>query len=296
MKVLVTGGSGFVGSFLVDALIASKVEVIIFDCHEPRWGKYHDVEFIHGDITNSLQVKKAIQGADMVVHLAGLLGTNELVSNVTRSVEINIGGSVNVCEACIKYGVKLIAISKPNCWINPYTITKIAMEGFVEMYRREMGLEAVIVKWFNVYAGRQLLFQDVGYKKAVPTWIVSALANEPIEIYGNGNQTMDLIYATDAVSAVLKIMTNWNECEGVIFEVGSGIETSANDLAKIIKEQTVNCSEIVHVPMRAGEWEDTKIVADIAKMQKHANWSPTVNLVNGIKQTIAWYKEYYKQF
>ncbi len=291
MKVVITGGSGFVGSFLVDKLVGLGHDVIIFDQVEPRWGSFVDARFVSGDIRNPIDVRNVVRGSHMVIHLAGLLGTNELVFNVSRAVEVNIGGSVNVMEACSEFNAKLIAISKPNCWINPYTITKIAMENFVEMYRKEFGLEAVIAKWFNVYAGRQPLFEESGYKKAVPTWIVSAIKGDPVVVYGSGMQTMDLIYVYDAISAIIAIMENFSQCEGKTFEIGSGVETVTDDLAKMIISLTESASEIQHIAMRPGEDEYTRIVADIEPLRALTLWKPCVALEEGMTHTISWYRE-----
>ncbi len=288
-NVLVTGGSGFIGSFLVDELVNRGYNVTILDLDEPKFGLYKQARFIKGSVTSEDDINRAVNNQEFVFHLAGLLGTHELVERAYEATMVNIGGSIRILDGCRKFGAKLISISKPNCWVNPYTITKIAVEGYVEMYRREFGVESAIVKWFNVYGGRQPLFEGKGYRKAVPTWIVNALGKHPLEIYGNGEQTMDLIYTADVIEATLTVVDHWGMAQGQTFEVGSGEEVSANRLAEIIKKQTKSDSGIVHVPMRPGETENTRIKADLERMAT-LGWMPSTSLDEGIRQTIEWYQ------
>lgn len=192
--MLITGGNGFIGSHLRAFFNADTY-----------------------DITNGLDVldydklEKAIKGQEIVLHLAGMLGTHELVDNVRKAAEVNILGTINVLEACAKHKVKVLIASKPNVWLNPYSITKKCVEDFVEMYRREHGLEAVITKWFNVYGPGQPLNEEIDYKKAVPTWIVDNAKGKPIVIYGDGKQTMDLVHTEDICSSVAAILNNWDK-------------------------------------------------------------------------------------
>jgi len=288
----VTGGSGFIGSFLVDELVRRGYNVTILDRDEPKFGLYAAARFIRGDVTLEADIDRAMSNQEFVFHLAGLLGTHELVEKAYEATMVNIGGSIRVLDGCRKFGTKLVCISKPNYWVNPYTITKIAVEGYVEMYRREFGVESVIVKWFNVYGGRQPLFEGKGYRKAVPTWIVNALSNQPIEVYGNGYQTMDLIHTDDTIEATLVIAENWSITQGETFEIGSGEEISANLLAQIIKEQTKSTSEIIHVQMRPGEVNNTRIKADLEKMVRLFNWKSKISMEDGISRTIEWYKQH----
>ena len=123
----------------------------------------------------------------------------------------------------------------------------------------------------------------------MPTWIVSALRGNPIQVYGNGEQTMDLIHAFDAVSAILAIMDNFSVCNGKIFEIGSGVETVANDLAELIKNFANSSSDIHHIPMRPGEDQYTRIVANIEPLCEVTSWKPNMALFDGIQDTIDWY-------
>ena len=127
----------------------------------------------------------------------------------------------------------------------------------------------------------------------IPTAIVNALRGEDIEIYGNGEQTMDLVHTIDTVEATLAVMDNWYRCEGSIFEIGVSEEITVNQASKDIISLTDSCSRIVHVPMRKGETDNTRIKANLTKINILADWSPRVSLRDGLIETIRWYKDRY---
>lgn len=289
-RILITGGSGFIGSHLVDELTKNRFDVTIFDLKKSKYAK---ARTIIGDILNKNEIEKASKDCDFIIHLAGMLGTHELVDNPIKATEINVIGTLNVLESCRKNNCKLIEISKPNCWVNTYTITKIAAESFTEMYRREHGVQTAIIKWFNVYGGRQPLLEEAGYKKLIPTAIVNALKNKDIEIYGNGKQTIDLIHTIDTSESTLSIIKNWKECEGKVFEIGSGKEISVNDTVKMIIKLTKSKSKVFHIPMRKGETNNTKIKANLKNISSAIKWKPRISLSQGLNQTIDWYAKYY---
>lgn len=291
MKILVTGGSGFIGSHLIDELQSRGHEVISYDL---RPSQYNSTKTVIGSVIDRDKLGRAIAGCDFVFHLAGMLGTHELVDCAIEATQVNVIGTLNVLEACKAYRVKLVEISKPNCWVNTYTITKVAAENFTEMYRREHGVESVTIKWFNVYGGRQPLTEEVGYKKMIPTAIVNSLRSEDIEVYGSGEQTMDLVHTIDTVEATLAIMDNWGQCKGGTFEIGSGEEVTVNQAVYDIIRLTESNSRIIHVPMRKGEVDNTRIKADLAQISILTGWVPRVSLLEGLIQTILWYKDRYK--
>jgi UDP-glucose 4-epimerase len=266
-KILITGGSGFIGKHLVKGLNAES--------YDKKDGQ---------DILDKDKLEEAVAGKDYVIHLAGMLGTHELIDNTYNAAMVNIIGTLNVLEACKKHKVKLIEVSKPNVWVNTYSITKDCCEKFTEMYRIEHGLKAVIVKWFNVYGPGQPLMEEAGYQKAIPTWIVAGLKGEPIEIYGNGYQTVDLVHTDDIVDSTKAIIDNFDKCEGQTFEIGKD-EIELNIVAEKIRDLTGN-SEIRHVKMRKGETENTRIKADISKIYKYTGWKPKMDLTKGLKLTI----------
>ena len=290
MKCLVTGSSGFIGSHLVKALLRHGCRVEGLDTMPSR---FHKVRTHTIDVTDPEAVERTTRGFDFVFHLAGLLGTDELQGNAYRATAINIGGTVNVLEACFKSGTKMILASKPNVWLNTYSITKIAAEQFLHMYRKEYGVQAAILKWFNVYGPYQRLMDDVGYKKFIPHAIMNALRGLPIEVYGNGDQIVDLVHTSDTVSALLGIVDNWSECEGGCFEVGN-CGASVNEVIDILSNIAGRKLEVTHLAMRRGEPENSKVRADITALNRATDWVPAMSLMEGLRHTFGWYREYYE--
>lgn len=284
MKILITGGSGFIGSHLAEALNKIDHKVYVFDVDKP---KFENVStFIKGDIRKRRQVFEAVKGKDLVFHLAGILGTHETVSKPIATTETNVIGTLNALDAALKQKAEFIFISKPNVWLNPYTISKVASESYSFMYHKEFGLPVKIVVWFNVYGPRQRV---VGYQKAIPTWIIQALRNQPLTIFGDGKQTMDLIYTQDTVEATIAVM-NSEKCLGKRIEIGSGKESEINKVAKLIIELTKSKSSLLHVPMRRGETPHTRIKADLTLLKKLTGYLPKTPLKEGLLKTIKYYQ------
>jgi len=289
MKVLITGGSGFIGSHLSEELNKKGYGVDVLDTKEVVGARCKN--FIDGDIRDKKVVDQAMKNQDIVFHLAGLLGTHELVTNSIAATEVNVLGTLNILEAARKYGVKVMFASKPNCWLNTYTITKVASEKFCLMYHKEFGVDVVILKWFNVYGPRQSLIE---YQKAVPTLIVQALKGESLLVYGSGEQTADFIYIDDSIEATIRA-SKIPGCSGKVIEIGSGVETTINQLACLILQLTGSKSKIMHVPMRRGETKYTRIKSNTSNMNKLLDFTPEIGLKQGMMRTIEYYKELLKK-
>ncbi len=284
-KVLVTGGGGFIGHHLVEQLLERDYNVTCFD----RFGNNlpPQTRFIAGDITNQDDVRRAMEGKSRVFHLAGMLGTSELQTQCADAVKTNILGAIHVFQAAAENGTRVVQVSKPNIWENVYSQTKKTADWFCRLYQREHGLEAVTVKWFNVYGPRQKYY---GVEKFVPTAIIRALRNEPVKVYGTGNQEADFIHVSDSNNATI-LLSETPAALGGVFEVGTGHGTRVNDLAETIIRLSHSKSTIEHVPMRPGEDLDSKAIADLTAINRVLKWSPRVSLERGMLETIAYYRK-----
>lgn len=286
MKTLVTGAAGFVGRHLVRRLQIEGHEVTAFDKRDCSLG----TRFIKGDIT-SFDFSSALKDVEVVYHLASLLGTAELFHRVVEAEQVNVIGTLNLLEAMRKNGVdKVVFTSKPNIWkYNVYTITKETCERYLEMYKNIYGLKPIIVRPFNIYGPEEELNE---YRKAIPYFIIAALRGEPLEIFGDGEQTMDAIYIDDAVEALVR-------CEIVapeeIVEIGSAHSIKVKDLAQKIIDITGSASRIVHVRKRRGETNAEQIRAN-GNMKQLISFSPKVSLEDGLKKTINWYSVNLEKF
>lgn len=283
-RVLITGGSGFIGSHLAQLLLKKNHRVAVLDRSPKKVIK--GVKVFRGDVTRQKDVEKAMRGVDLVYHLAGVLGTEELNTKAASATKINIGGAVNILDAALKNHTKVLLVSKPNVWLNTYSITKEASEKFCEMYQKEFGLKAAIVKWFSVYGPGQ---KHYGVQKAVPTFIVRALKNEPLPVFDDGSQMADFIFTSDTVLATMKVAES-SKMEGKIVEIGTGKGTKIANLARLIIKLCQSRSKISWEKMRGGEDPHTKVVAD-TKLLSSLGFQPKVGLEDGLKATIAYYRQ-----
>lgn len=287
-NILVTGGSGFIASFLVEELLRKGYRVTIFDVDRPKFTL--NVPFILGDITDRNAVHRALEEQDVVFHYAGILGTHETVENAHEAARVNILGALNVYDAAAKHNAKVFDVTKPNYWRNPYTITKIAAEEFGLMYREEFKLPVVFLRYFNVFGPRQKT--DI-YQKAVPTFILQALKNESLTIFGDGTQGTDHIFVEDAIGATVNLFENGIIPEKAV-EIGSGVEVTVNELAEKIIKLTRSRSRIKHIPMRRGETEHARIQADISYLRDVVGYRFKASLEDGLLKTINYYKKLLK--
>ena len=264
----ITGGSGFIGTYVAEELEQRGYEVFLFDHAR------HDTprRVYLGDIRDDVAVTEFVAHVDGVIHLAGVLGTQETIRNPIPAAHTNILGGLNVLQACAQYAVPMVYIGVGNHWmLNPYSLTKTTVEKFCEMFRKERGLPVTIVRAMNAYGPRQSVAAPYGsskVRKIIPSFACRALSGDPIEVYGDGESVMDMIYVGD-VAEVLVTALEHTAAEGAVetvLEAGTGRRTTVNEIADAVIESangwTGESAELIHLPMRPGEDTHSVVLGD----------------------------------
>lgn len=289
MKVLVTGGAGFIGQHVCRELEQRGYQPVVFDrAANPQTF----FESYFGDIRDSTQVTEAVAHTDAVIHLAGVLGTQETISNPYPATETNILGGLNVFQAVTQYKLPCVYIAVGNWWMdNTYSISKTAVERYARMFNTERDGQIRIVRALNAYGPGQSLPKPYGpskVRKIIPTFIAKVLHDEPIEIYGDGTQIMDMIYVTDVAQILIDALEG--PIPGSVYEAGTGRHTTVKDIARMVID-TAGGGEIVHVSMRPGEPDHSIVVADPTTLTP-LGWTPDrmVPLEDGIVEAIRYFR------
>lgn len=294
MKIFVTGGNGFIGSHVVDNLLKKGHKVTVFTRYKenpPLWG--NKVSYYLGDIKDAEAIFDAVSQHDGVINLAGILGTSEMVNSPKESVEVNIYGAINIYEAIKKFKIPTVQITVGNyTWNNSYAITKYTSERFAHMYNKEFGTQISVVRGLNVYGERQKHFP---IRKVVPNFILAALKKEPIVIFGDGQQLLDLIYVKDVAEILARALLMEHSHYQNVFEAGSGVLVTATSLAELITKLSGSRSEIKYMPMRYGEPVRSITRGDPSTLEPLGFRDKDFTLLEeGLKKTIDWYKKDYK--
>lgn len=299
MKVLVTGGAGFIGGYVVEELLRRNHEPIVFDRYKRSADCYPmtNCEFYLGDVTVAEDVVEGMAHTEAWIHLAAVLGTQETIQNPRPAAMANLTGGLNVLEAAAQYDLPGTYIGVGNYWMNnTYSITKTMIERFVGMFNQDRGTRVNIVRAMNAYGPRQIPAAPYGpakVRKITPSFICRALAGDPIEIYGNGKQVSDMIYVTDVALALVCAMEA--AAEGEVYEKAfdaAPVEhNTVLDVAKLIVELTGSGSEIVHLPMRPGEIPNSTVTGDPYSMNVLGIVPEKfISLEDGMRQTVKWYR------
>ncbi len=288
MRCIVTGGSGFIGQHIVKALASEGHDVVVFDIAKPEFLLPSNVEFVEGDVRYYGSVEHVCQGADEVYNVASLLGTSELMFDSARANDTNINGMINVLEVAKRLRIaRVFYPTKPNDWLNTYSISKFCAEQYCHMYALNFGMHVTTLKWFNAYGAHQKIFP---VRKALPTFIAQALRDKPLEVWGDGEQTVDLIHVEDIARIAIDASRNDNLPAGKICDVGSGEAITVNVLARMVIEFSGSESTIVHKPMRMGEPLKSDIRADVTELKKYVDL-PMRNIRAGICETVQAYAD-----
>jgi UDP-glucose 4-epimerase len=255
MRVLVTGGGGFIGAAVVAELKARDHVPAIFDRPD--------------DIRDTVRVSACVDGCDAVIHLAGMLGTHELFDTAVEAADVNVGGVLRVLEACVSAEARYVGISMPPVFPSIYTATKIGAVALERAYHHNYKLPVSRVKAFNAFGPGQK--HGPGHpQKIVPTFAAKAWRNEPIQIWGDGTQTVDLIHVNQLARLLVDALDFGDD---VTIDGGTGVAISVNEVADFVQAVTGSTAGVEYLPMRRGE-VPTHIVASGVGWE-HLTWRPS---------------------
>ena len=298
MKILITGGSGFIGSHLVEHY-HDRAEVVVLDSLRSGYRQNLDGlrhHFIEGCVTDRLAVDAAMNGCDFVFHLAAMVSVPESMAQPRECAKINVIGLLNVLEAASAAGVKKLvfassaavygdnpSVPKIESMLpepkSPYAITKLDGEFYLEMFQREGKLQTASLRFFNVFGPRQ--DPKGAYAAAVPIFIEKALRQEAIAIFGDGEQTRDFIFVKDIVHA-LAFAAETPAVTGT-YNAGYGQQITINELAREIIAAAGSSSKIQHLPDRPG---DVKHSRSSPQKLIDAGWQARYTLAQGLAATL----------
>ncbi len=304
MRILITGGAGFIGSHLAENFLSKGNQVAILDNFAS--GKRRNLEgleqslTIHeGDIRNSELVDSLVSNSDVIIHLAAALGVKTILASPIESISTNIHGSEIVLNSAQKFNKRIVIASTSEVYgKNPkqplsetddrvvgapqkirwtYSDSKAIEEATAHAMYRESGLKVTTIRFFNTVGPRQAS----NYGMVIPNFVVSALRNEPIRIYGDGEQTRVFCHVSDATRAVMSLLEN-DASIGEVFNVGGIEEISMNGLAQRVIKTINSTSTLTHVAYEDAYldgFEDMqRRVPDISKIRNFCGWEPQINL------------------
>ena len=295
MRALVTGGCGFIGAPLVDALIERGHEVAVLDdLSTGDRGRLHPAaRLIEGSVADADAVEAAIRGAETVFHVAALARVQRSLDDPLKTHEVNATGSLRVFEAARREGVARVVHSSSSSVYgdqaeplmredmtlrpkSPYGLQKLIAEQYAEQYARLFGLSVVSLRYFNVYGPNQPA--DGAYELVIPRFLRLREAGEPLTVYGDGEQTRAYTHVSDAVRAnLLAAEADLPRGEHVVLNVGTCEETSVNAIAAMIG------GEAVHVPHPREAVEERRKSADYSRARAAIGWEPLVPLAEGLR-------------
>ena len=318
MKILITGGAGFIGSHLCEKLLSMNNEVTILD--NLSTGRYENVahlkekpnfNLVVGSILDEKLVDKLCEKTDVIFHLAAAVGVELIVRHPLESLTTNIKGSEIVLDMAQRYNKKVLITSTSEIYGKNtngplkenddrilgsplksrwgYSTAKAVDEMLAYVYWREKGLPTIIVRLFNTVGSRQ----TGAYGMVIPRFVTQALKDEALTVYGDGNQSRCFLHVRDAVDALVKLMQN-PKAQGEVFNVGSQEEITIKELAEKVIRLTRSNSRIIYIPYdqayEEGFEDMQRRVPDISKIQKLIGCRLTINLEGILKSVIEYFE------
>lgn len=301
-RALVTGGAGFIGSHLVDALIKAGWQVEVIDNlitglreNVNPAAVFHELDIRDSQINNVFERGNF----DIVFHLAAQMDIRKSVADPGFDAEANILGGIKLLQACRKYKVTKVIFSStcasygeqvsfpapeshPQNPVSPYGISKLAFEKYLYFYHNEFGIDYVILRYANIFGPRQRADGEGG---VVAIFLDRLLSGQDAYIFGEGKQTRDFTYVADVVNANL-LAADYGGCG--IFNVSTALETDVNELFDLVREITGSSQQRIYRPAREGE--TLRSVLDNALIKKSFGWKPRTDIQTGLRQTAEFFK------
>ena len=298
-KILITGGSGFIGNHVAQVLLKQGLEVKIYDLKPSSLSK---VESVQGDILDEVQLEQAAHGCDAIVHLAAQISIPRSIENPEETYNINVTGTQNVIACAEKMGIRRVLLASSaavygdataiplkeetiGTLLSPYATSKYDNEHQVVL-ARERGLEAVALRFFNVYGPNQSV--QGAYAAVIPKVIETITSGQRPVIFGDGQQTRDFVHVQDVAMGIFKLLSiDWNKVHSHVYNIATQQQIS---ILELIEAVNLNCVElgILEAPLQP-LFENSRIgdiqhsVANIEKIREQIEWSPTIDFHQGIR-------------
>lgn len=303
-KFLVTGGAGFIGSNIVDALVRDGNQVRVLDDfssgkRENLSGVLNKIELLEGDIRDKAIVAKSVLGIDYILHQAALRSVPKSMLNPQSYNDVNISGTLNILSAAKDAKVKRVVFASSSSiygetdrlpekedfyplLISPYALTKLAGEYYCRIFSTGYGLETVSLRYFNVFGPKQSLENE--YAVVIPKFINCMLRDEQPPVHGDGKQTRDFTYVENVVQANLKAAVT-KGASGEVFNIACGEAYSVLDIVTSVNKILKKSVSPKFIPPRPGDVKDT--LADISKARRILKFEPKVGFEEGLERTVA---------
>jgi len=299
---VVTGGAGFIGSNLVKALVEGGYHVTVLDNftsgYRSNLAPFPEVRVVEGDVRDGLVVEEAIRGTEVVFHLAASVGNKRSIDDPITDAEVNVLGTLRVLEAARKHGVrKIVASSSAGVFgelktlpiredhpiepDTPYGSTKLCAEKLCLAYAKLYDLEAICLRYFNVYGPNQ---RFDAYGNVIPIFAFQMMRGEPLTVFGDGEQTRDFVNVADVVQANMKAART-RDVNGV-FNIGSGERITINRLVALLQSASGIEPVVHHGPPRPGDVRDS--LADVHAARAAIGYIPAIGIEDGLAEYMKW--------
>ena len=295
--ILVTGGAGFIGSHLADALVdANDVRVLDDLSNGTRSHVPDDATLVEGDIRDESVLRNAMSGVDVVFHEAAMVSVPESIEQPRACQELNAGATLDVLENARQEDARVVLASSvaiygspgslpieetdPKEPLSPYGVDKLATDHYARLYHDLYDLDTVALRYFNVYGPRQ---SGGEYSGVINTFLEQANTGHSLTVHGDGKQTRDFVHVDDVVRANLAAATT--DEVGRAYNVGTGESVSIRELAELVQDVTDSTRDIVHTESRPGDIQRSR--ADISRARAELGFEPRIPLRNGLESLVA---------